>query len=264
MLVSSSGCVRDHNLAHWVAWWESSAESPSRRSAQSESLVYGNPSAVLTLVLLLACSAIAVVGTASRGRRILVGLVVALAIFAALVSGSRSGWLAIGLAALVTAAMLAADSERRGRARGLLAALASTRGRIGPTIIGARPLAPSSCWPRSHPAAHRQQRRPPVFVIAARQMFLERRSSGLDPRGSSADRLHHVSRDRLLPPPRPITSTPDRCRAWDRGLVLAVLVVSLALLVGLRDEDAVRRRWGGCRVRPPLLAARSLLDFYAT
>jgi O-antigen ligase len=261
------------NIAHWVSWWQvigRVAVPPLR--PESESLVYGNPSAVLTLVLLLACSAIAVVGTASRGRRILVGLALALATFAALVSGSRSGWLAIGLAALVTAAMLAADKERRGRARGLLAALASdARGRIGLAIIGVGGLgalvvlAPVIIQRLTDSGANLRLN----YVVAAGRMFVEGPLVGTGPGTWVIQRIAYTTSaetDYYIPHAHNIYAQ-TAAELGTVGLVAGlVLVVSLALLVrdALRDEDAVRRRWGWAAAFALLyFAAHQLLDFYA-
>jgi O-antigen ligase len=261
------------NIAHWVSWWQvigRVAVPPLR--PESESLVYGNPSAVLTLVLLLACSAIAVVRTASRGRRILVGLALALATFAALVSGSRSGWLAIGLAALVTAAMLAADKERRGRAHGLLAALASdARGRIGLAIVGVGGLgalvvlAPVILRRLTDSGADLRLN----YVLAAGRMFGEAPVVGTGPGTWVIQRVAYTQpgeADYYIPHAHNLYAQ----TAAELGIVglLAglVLVASLALLVrdALRDEDAVRRRWGWAAAFALLyFAAHQVLDVYA-
>jgi len=82
------------NLWHWVDWWASIghlAVPPLR--PEFESLTYGNPSAVLTMVALLAVPTLA---QTPPTRQRTVGLVVGVALaIVALISGSRAGWVAI-------------------------------------------------------------------------------------------------------------------------------------------------------------------------
>ena len=80
------------NVAHWIEWWGlvgRIAVPPLR--PESESLTFGNPSAVLTIVLLFWCSAVAVIGLSTVARRVVVGALGLLTAFAIFVSGSRSG-----------------------------------------------------------------------------------------------------------------------------------------------------------------------------
>jgi O-antigen ligase/tetratricopeptide (TPR) repeat protein len=261
------------NIAHWVAWWQvigRVAVPPLR--PESESLVYGNPSAVLTLVLLLACSAIAVVGLESGRRRLIVGLVLALAAFATLVSGSRSGWLAIGFAVVATTVLLASDGERRRQVRDRLATWASdVRGRVALAIAGIGSLgalvvlAPVIIRRLTDSGADLRLN----FVVAAGRMFGEAPLVGTGPGTWVVQRIAYTTApetDYYIPHAHNIYAQ-TAAELGIVGLVAGVvLLLSLALLVGdsLRDDDPVRRRWGWAAAFALVyFAAHQALDFYA-
>jgi hypothetical protein len=86
-------------LRHWIDWWGlvGRITVPPLRP-DFESLVWGNPAAVLTITVLLLGPAIAHIGTATAPARAVVGLLVLMVAIVALLSGSRAGWLAIAFA----------------------------------------------------------------------------------------------------------------------------------------------------------------------
>jgi O-antigen ligase len=89
-------------LAHWLRWWGAVGRLtvPPLRP-EFEGITYGNPSAVLTLVALLAMPTAAMVPWKYPRRTLAwfaIGSVVAVI---ALLSGSRAGWLALGLTAVI-------------------------------------------------------------------------------------------------------------------------------------------------------------------
>jgi O-antigen ligase/tetratricopeptide (TPR) repeat protein len=261
------------NVAHWIAWWQvigRIAVPPLR--PESESLVYGNPSAVFTLVILLACPAIALAGTASRERRIIVGIVLVLAAFATLVSGSRSGWLAIGVAGVATASILASQDEPRKRLRSIVGAWAAdVRRRAALVAVGVgglgvlAVLAPVILRRLTESGADLRLN----YLKAAGRMFVEAPLFGTGPGTWVIQRIRYTDApdtDYYIPHAHNIYAQ----TAAELGLVgiLAgvVLIVSLGPLVrdAFRDEDPGRRRWGWAAAFALLyFAAHQLLDFYA-
>jgi O-antigen ligase len=274
LVVVVGGAFAVTNVAHWVSWWHvigRIAVPPLR--PESESLVYGNPSAVLTLVLLLACSAIAVIGLASARGRAVVGVIVALTAFATLVSGSRSGWLAIGIAVLTMAALLARDGGRRRRVRERLARVAAdARGRATLAIVGLggvgaiAVLAPVVI--RRAGAGGEDLRI--NFLLAAGRMFGESPLVGTGPGTWVIQRIRYTmapEADYYIPHAHNIYAQ-TASELGILGLVAGlVLLVSLALLVrgAIRDEDPVRRRWAWAAAFALVyFAAHQLLDIYAS
>jgi O-antigen ligase len=273
LAVVVSGAYAVANVVHWVAWWQvigRIAVPPLR--PESESLVYGNPSTVLTLVLLLACSAIAIAGTASRRRRIIVGVVLVLAAFATLVSGSRSGWLAIGVAGLVTTSILAGQDERRERLRSLILAWAAdTRRRASLVAVGVgglavlAVLAPVIVRRLTGTGADLRLN----YLTAARRMFEESPLLGTGPGTWVIQRIRYTEapeRDYYIPHAHDIYAQ----TAAELGLfgILAgvILIVCLGMLVrdAIHDEASGRRRWGWAAALALIyFAAHQLLDFYA-
>ena len=261
------------NVAHWISWWQvigRMAVPPLR--PESESLVYGNPSAVLTLVLLLACSAFAVVGTAATGRRILVALVLVLAAFATLVSGSRSGWLAIGATIVVMVLLLGADGGRRRQLRAVIATwTGNARGRVLLAVAGIGGfgilviLAPVIVRRLTDGGADLRL----SYIASAGRMFGEAPLQGTGPGTWVVQRIAYTpatATDYYIPHAHNIYAQ----TAAELGIVgiIAglVLAVSLAILVrdALRDDDPVRRRWAWAAAFALVyFGAHQLLDFYA-
>lgn len=261
------------NLLHWMAWWElvGRIAIPPLRPA-FESLTFGNPSTVLTLVLLLLCAAVAVIGLADRGRVAVVCALGTLAVFAFLASGSRSGWFAVGVATIVVAATWLADPGRRAatgeslqrRLAGpwsrLLAATAVV-GAVGTSIV----LAPTVIRRLTEGGEDLRFN----FVIAAMRMFGESPVVGTGPGTWVIQRIRYTSApetDYYIPHAHNVYAQ----SAAELGLVgLLAGVVSAVLLVRLirsatRDRDPVRRRWAwAAAFALTYFAAHDLLDFYA-
>jgi O-antigen ligase len=98
----------------WMDWWRlvgSFAAPPLR--PEFESLTFGNPSAVLTMSVLLTLPAIAWLGVGSRRRAAAVLALLALSLSASLVTGSRAGWLAMAVGIVVAGAAWLAFSDHR-------------------------------------------------------------------------------------------------------------------------------------------------------
>jgi O-antigen ligase len=102
----------------WIQWWQAVghlAIPPLRPNFIG--LAYGNPSAVLTMVALLAVPT-AARWASWRPRGIVTFLAIGVVTgVVALMTGSRAGWLALGVAGLVGVVALVASRERRGSIR---------------------------------------------------------------------------------------------------------------------------------------------------
>jgi len=114
-------------IAHWIRWWGAVGHLtvPPLRP-EFEGLTYGNPSAVLTLVALLAMPTVASVRGSTQARAagwlailIVVGIV-------ALVSGSRAGWLALGLTAVILPIVWLLSPQNRESVRNAIRAVLVT------------------------------------------------------------------------------------------------------------------------------------------
>jgi hypothetical protein len=107
-------------LARWISFWGvlgRLAVPPLR--PEFEALSFGNPSAVLTIVVLLAVPALAAL-PAGRIRAPAVGMTFLTIALVALASGSRAGWAALATVAIVGAVFAVVDSGLRARVRGMV------------------------------------------------------------------------------------------------------------------------------------------------
>ncbi|MBA2381793.1 MAG: O-antigen ligase family protein [Chloroflexi bacterium] len=122
----------------WLEWWRlvGRVAAPPLRP-EFAGLTFGNPSAVMTVSILLSLPAIAQIGFGSRARVAASVTILALALYCTLLSGSRAGWLGLGLGLAITAACwLAYPANRRSirafvRSRALLYSIA------GGTVVAA-------------------------------------------------------------------------------------------------------------------------------
>jgi O-antigen ligase/tetratricopeptide (TPR) repeat protein len=98
----------------WFDWWSMIGRlaAPPLRPGFA-SLSFGNPSAVMTVSILLALPAIAHLGFRPLPRAIASGVTGGLALFCTLISGSRAGWIALGLGLIVTGGIWLAFSANR-------------------------------------------------------------------------------------------------------------------------------------------------------
>ena len=112
------------SLQLWMEWWGLLGELqlPPFRPAQL-GMTWGSPSVVMSVLVLMATAAIGGLGLATRGRRISVAALVAVVVAVALISGSRSGWLAIAGAVVIVGSLWLLDA----RGRGLLARARASR-----------------------------------------------------------------------------------------------------------------------------------------
>jgi O-antigen ligase/tetratricopeptide (TPR) repeat protein len=98
----------------WIEWWGliGRIAAPPLRP-EFASLSFGNPSAVMTMSILLAMPAVAWIGFATRGRALMSGIVLALAASSTILSGSRAGWVGLAIGwTLAIGAWLLVPSHR--------------------------------------------------------------------------------------------------------------------------------------------------------
>ncbi len=102
-------------LGAWVEWWRllgSVAAPPLRPS--SAGLGYGNPSAVLTVQVLLTAVAYAGLGLAGHRRRAALLALTAVTLLVIVLTGSRAGWLAVAGATLLVGLGWVMAGQHRG------------------------------------------------------------------------------------------------------------------------------------------------------
>jgi O-antigen ligase len=255
-------------VRHWVDWWSAtgSLSVPPLRP-DYESLTYGTPSTVLTVAAMLAVPAIAsALGSRRLGLPMAVGILGLVAAIAIL-TGSRAGWLAIAIAALVTGLGALAEPTARARIR---AAVAESRfRRVVPVIVllalGVAVVLGPAVLRR---AASGGEENRLTFVRIALELFTESPVVGTGPGSWVIERLPLTEAD------EPDEYIPHAHNVYaqtlgELGLVGAaaglLLGVSLALLCwrAIRSADTSRRTWGWLSLAALIyFAAHQLLDFY--
>ena len=104
----------------WLDWWDllGRLDVPPLRP-HTAGLTYRNPSAVATVVVLLAGIAWAGLAPGSPGRRSLLVAVSAVAVAVVVVSGSRSAWLALAGSGALVGGLFLLTALRRRESRGI-------------------------------------------------------------------------------------------------------------------------------------------------
>jgi O-antigen ligase len=262
------------NIARWVAWWGvvGRVTVPPLRP-DSEGLVYGNPSAAMTIVLLFACCAMPVLLGGSRAPRLIAMAIGALTVFAIVVSGSRAGWFAVGITVVATIAVFVAAGPRRRQLRTMAAGLVgSLRTRIvllagGVVALGALVvLAPLLAQRLTVSGADMRL----GYVASAQRMFAESPLVGVGPGGWVIERVAYTvppEIDLYVPHAHNIyaqTAAEFGVLGLLAGLVLVAGLVGL-VRDGIGDVDPKRRRWAwAAAFSLTYFAAHQLLDEYAT
>lgn len=98
----------------WMEWWELLGElrmPPLRPGLLG--MTWGSPSVVFTVLVLLTAASIGGLGLRTRGSRVAAAVLVTVLVVAGFISGSRSGWLAISGAIVITGALGLVDSRGR-------------------------------------------------------------------------------------------------------------------------------------------------------
>jgi len=254
---------------HWIDWWDAvgAMRIPPLRP-YSEGLTYGNPSAVLTMSVLLTAAAAAHLGLGSTARRLAVGALVALAAVVTLLSGSRAGWLAVGVAVLVVGAAAVASPGGRRTLGGILRTRA---GRAGAVVVALGGLATALILAPAillRTGAGGEDLRATYVAITGR-LFAEAPATGTGAGTWVAERIAQTADseiDYYIPHAHNIYAQ----TAAEHGLLglaagaLAIGCLTWLILGGLRDADGARRRWGWAALFATVyFGAHQLLDFYA-
>lgn len=260
------------SISHWATWLSVLGVTtvPPLRP-EFESLTFGNPSTVLTMVAMLAVPVVASNSWATRRGLVIVIAVLGLTAIVALVSGSRAGWLAIAVAGLVALLLAVANPGSRSSIRRVVAGRAGGRsGRIvvmvagGALVVGLILIGPAIAGRVTQGGEGNRL----TFVRIALELFSQSPLVGTGP-GSWV-----IQRPALTLPDEVDEYIPHAHNVYaqtlgELGLVGAlagvVLLVALAwlLLDAIRDPDATRRRWGWATlIGLVYFAAHQLLDFY--
>ncbi len=256
-------------IVHWVAWWSvlgHVAVPPLR--AGNEGLVFGNPSAVATMMLLLFPASVAHLGFGSTARRALGEFLALLTAAVVVLTESRGAWLGLGVGAVGTiAALLLVPSSRD-----VLRRTARTwTGRLLLTVGGLVGLgAAATLGPAVLARALNSSGDRLTFFLAAIRMFESSPIVGSGPGTWVARRIAFTNGTTGLDGYIPHAHDIYLQTAAEFGVVGllagAVVVVSLGWLVyrGMTDADPVRRRYGWAALFAILnLAGHQLVDFYA-
>lgn len=260
-------------VSHWVDWWRLVGRltvAPFRPNF--ESLVFGNPSAVMMMSVLLTAAGLASIGLDSPRRRTASVILVVIAGLVALLSGSRGGWFGVAIAVTVTAALWLQQPARRESVRSAASQIwSSTRSRIAVGGLGAGGILGLVAFGPailSRVESSGGELRG-AFVTIAFRLFAESPIVGVGPG------VWVASRSAYTIPPEIDYYIPHAHSIWaqtaaELGIVGilagAVVIGTLAWLIrdGLRDVDTVRRRWAwiACFVLV-YLGVHQLFDFYA-
>jgi O-antigen ligase/tetratricopeptide (TPR) repeat protein len=252
----------------WAEWWGLVGEIrvPPLRPMYL-SMPWGGPSAVLTVQVLLTAVAMAGLGITTRSARVTVALLAVLAGAVAVISGSRSGWLALaGALVLVAGLWLLSSSSRASLTRAL------RRGRVrvalvvvGAVVLVAIVLVGPAALDRFVEGGDGGR---PVYWATALRMFAEAPVLGLGPGNWAARRIAYTeageldfyiphAHNQLLE-----TGAEFGLLGLAAGTV-AVGCVAWLVVTALRGADQARRRWAWAATFVLVyLAAATLVDSY--
>jgi O-antigen ligase len=260
-------------VAHWVRWWSvlgKLAVPPLR--PEFEGLTYGNPSAVLTVVALLAVPTAAALGSSSRRGSIALATIGVVIAIVALLSGSRAGWLALALAGGSGTALWLAHPSHRQSVTATLAVLKSTsRGRVAMVsvaclmLVSAVVLAPAIARRASEGGEDLRA----TYAVIALRLFAQSPLVGTGPGTWVIQRIHETRPpeiDYYIPHAHDVP-VQTMAELGVIGLAAgALLLISLGRLVAqaVLIDDPTRRRWGWLTGLGLLyFGIHQLLDFYA-
>jgi O-Antigen ligase len=260
----------------WFGWWSELGRValPPLRPA-FVGLGYGNPSAVLTMTVLLAIPGAATWGrSGSRVVFAIVSILLTVGVVA-LLSGSRAGWLALGLTAIAGALAWVASADRRAAlVRAMAPARASARSRrlAGSVILGAVGLVALAAVALTPAIAQRVSEGGEdvraTYAIVALRLFGQSPIVGVGPGMWVIERIaatHAPETDYYIPHAHDV---PVQTLAEFGVLGAAagvVFVVSVGLLIwrSIRSTDLQDRRWGWVAgLGLFYFALHDLLDFY--
>jgi putative inorganic carbon (HCO3(-)) transporter len=253
----------------WIQWWGlvgRFAAPPLR--PEFASLTFGNPSAVMTVSILLTLPAVAFVGWRTRWRALISGALLLLALACTILSGSRAGWigLAIGLTIAAVAWLLVAENRaflgRAIRSRSLRIAI----GGVALAGIAAGAVLLPGLLVRAGAGGEGLRL---AYAQAALRMFAESPLVGTGPGTWVAQRIAYTdvpANDFYIPHAHNIYVQV----LAESGLVGAAAGVVVAFFIGrlvlraIRSSDPSRRGMGWVAVLGlAYFGAHQLLDFYA-
>ena len=256
-------------LRDWIDWWGlvGRVTAPPLRP-EFEGLTYGNPSAVLTVVVLCLLPALAALPGSGRARAAMGTLLVVVTAIVVVMTGSRAGWLAIGIAIVVVGAAWLLMPGHRGR---LGEALADRRAR--PAIVAAVAivavvgllLVPSLVLRAGNTSDGGRLQ----YFTTALRMFADHPLLGVGPGVWVALRIVYTQAGELD------YTVPHAHDLYLQGLaetgllgaiagIVALACVAWLVIGAIRGRDDARRRWAWAAAGGLVyLAAHSTLDVYA-
>lgn len=259
-------------VSHWVAWLSALGRFtiPPLRP-EFESLTFGNPSTVLTIVALLAVPIVGTVSWTSRRGSAAAVAVLGLVAVVALVSGSRAGWLALAAAGVGAIFGAAVSPDARAIARSHLARRLETNGGRAVVVVAmagivlvAAALAPAII----RRATEGGEALRLTFVRIALELF------GQSPIVGTGPGTWVIQRPGLTLPGDVDDYIPHAHNVYAQtlgelgllgaaaGLVLTFLLVRL-VLGAARDPNVAQRRLGwAVLIGLVYFAAHQVLDFY--
>lgn len=255
--------------ARWITWWGLVGRftAPPLRPF-FEGLALGNPGAVLTATVLLSAPAVAHLAGGGRAARVGAIAMAAVVAVAAILSGSRAGWLAIGVAIVGTGGLWLAAPDRRAT---LLALSRSRTARIlAPPVLvvglAAAILAGPGLLLRATSGGDGAR---PVYYATAIRMFESSPIVGTGPGTWAPQRIAYTQpgeTDYYVPHAHNIylqTLAEFGLVGVAAGLLVAVALGRL-LLGAVRDPNVARRRMGWAALFATVFfGAIQLLDSYA-
>ncbi len=255
-------------MGWWLEWWSLVGRVvPPPLRPSFESLTFGNPSAVLTMAVLLCSAAAAYVGFSSGPRRVAVWALGLLTLAVVVLSGSRAGWLALAAGVAVSVVAWLATSAGRDAIRELVRDPRARRGIGLLVLIGAAVSAAVGPGILNRLGAGGESLRV-AYLSAAGRMYIESPLVGTGPGSWVIQRLTYTEAT------EPDFYIPHAHNVYAQTVTefgLPGLVAGVALLAGLvwliRDAtttaDLVRRRFGWAAIFSlAYFAAHHFLDFY--
>jgi O-antigen ligase len=258
----------------WVGWWQTAgaiAQPPLRPAFIG--LSYGNPSAVLTMVALLAVPAGAIWAT-GRARLPVLALIAIVVGTVAILSGSRAGWLALAVALGAGGLVLLSRPSTRAWARGRWQALRDRRwrqwlllgllaGLVAVVTVGVY-VAPAIL--RRVEAGGEDLRA--TFAVVSLRLFLESPIVGTGPGTWVIERIAATGSNEIdyyIPHAHdvPLQTLAELGIVGALAGVVIIVAVGRLLRSALADSDP-SRRWLAALTSLGLLyfAVHQLLDFY--
>jgi O-antigen ligase len=256
----------------WIDWWRlvGRVATPPLRP-EFEGLSFGNPSAVLTMSVLLTSTGVAVIGFATRGRTTASVALIALSLVVTLMSGSRAGWLAVAVAVLVIAIAWLAEPDRRR----MIGRLISTRSRRSVALAAAGALLASVAAIALLPGILLRalggggEAGRAAWFEAALRMFADSPVHGTGPGTWVAQRVLYTQANEIdyyIPHAHSIylqTLAEFGLLGGAGGLAIAAAVL-LLVRDGMRNQDPTIRRVAWTTAFAAVyFAAHQALDFYA-